>query len=242
MIKIIIHIAKAAIAVVLFLLCLSCGFDIKSVDGNGNVANQKRTVEGSFHSVSASGDLEVIIEQGAQPSVTVEADENLQEHIKTEVKGKELVISSDANIGSGERTITVVLPNVESLSSASKAVIRTKNRINSESMTFSSSSGASIEANAEGRNIRCEASSGARITIEGITENLEIKSSNGSNINAKNLKADSVKADASSGGHTTVNPTRKLTADAKSGGKVYYVNTPSQLKKEARSGGTVSQL
>ncbi len=242
MIKIIIHVAKAAIAAVLFLFCFSCGPDLKTIDGNGKAANQTRTIKESFNSVSVSGDLEVIVEQGAQSLVTVAADENLQEHIKAEVKGSELRISTDVNIGSGAKTITVVLPNIESVSADNKAAIKIKNRIKGDSMEFSSADGSTIEASAEARNIRCESSSGAQIKIDGLTENLETKSSSGGSINAKNLKADSVRADASSGGETTVNPTRNLTADASSGGKIYYVTTPSQLKKDARSGGKVSQL
>lgn len=242
MVKVIVHITKAIIAVVISLLCLSCGFDFRSVDGSGNVATQTRTVQGTFNSVSASGDLEVIIEQGNQQSVTVEADDNLQEHIKTEVKDGELTIYTDVNIGNGTKTITVVLPNIESLSSEASAAIKSKNSFRGDSMKLSSSSGSSIEVRLEGRNVECVTSSGAHIEVAGQIENLETSSSSGGNINAKGLKAVNARCDASSGSETTVNPSNNLTADASSGGKIYYTTTPSQLRKNASSGGVVSQL
>jgi len=242
MIKVIVHITKAVIAVVLSLLCLSCGFDFKSVDGDGNVTSQKRQISGNFTEVSAERGLEVIIQQGSETSVTVNADTNLQQHIKTEVKGNALKISADTNIGNGTKTITVVIPTIKSLSTESSAQIKSDSPLNGDSMQLSSSSGSSIQVNLNYKKIECETSSGAHIEVAGQTENLEASSSSGSNINAKALKAETVKADASSGGTTTVNPTKKLSADASSGGKVNYVSTPSQLKKNASSGGTVSQL
>jgi hypothetical protein len=242
MVKVIVHISKAIVAVILSLLCLSCGFDFKSVDGDGNVTSQKRQVTGTFTEVSAERGLEVIIQQGSETSVTVNADTNLQQHIKTEVKVNELKITADTNIGNGTKTITVVMPNIESLSTESSAQIKSENPLNGESMKLSSSSGSNIQVSLNYKKVDCETSSGAHIEVAGQTENLEASSSSGSNINAKALKAEHVKADASSGATTTVNPTKKLAADASSGGKVNYVNTPSELKKNASSGGTVSQL
>jgi hypothetical protein len=240
MVKVIVHIAKAIVPVVISILCFSCGFD--SLSGNGNVTSQKRSVTGDFNSVSVQEDLEVIIQQGPVQSVTVNADENFQEHIITEVKGNELKISTDTNIGSGTKTITVILPNVESLSSESSATINSQGSIKSDSMKLSASSGSSIRVNVNGQDIECDTNSGAHIEIAGQAESLQVSASSGGNINAKGLKAAKVKADASSGGETTVNPTENLSADASSGGKVFYVTTPVKLKKNASSGGVVSQL
>jgi hypothetical protein len=240
MVKVIVHIAKAIVAVVISLLCFSCGFD--SLSGNGNVTSQNRTVTGTFNSVSVQEDLEVIIQQGPVQSVTVNADENFQEHIITEVKGNELKISTDTNIGSGTKKITVILPNVESLSTESSATINSQGSIKSDAMKLSASGGSSIKINVNGKNVECETNNGSHIEITGQVENLQVSASSGGNINAKALKAENVKADASKGGETTVNPTDKLSADASSGGKVFYVTTPEKLKKNASSGGVVSQL
>jgi len=242
MVKIIVHIAKAMVAIVLSLLCLSCGFDFKSLDGDGNATSQKRQITETFNSVSAERALEVIIQQGPEQSVTVEADQNLQEHIKTEVKGGELIITADTNISSGKKTIIVTMPDIKSLSTESSATIKSEGSIKGESVKLSSSSGSSIEVSIDAKHVDCETSSGAHIKIDGLAEKLEASSSSGGNINAKALKAQTVTADASSGGNTTVNPVKKLSADASSGGHVYFTSTPEELKKNASSGGIVSQL
>jgi hypothetical protein len=242
MVKVIVHIAKAVVAIVLSILCLSCGFNLKSVEGDGNVIKKDRTVADAFNSVSVDKDLDVIIIQGAKQSITVETDQNLQEHIKIEVKGNELKITSDANIKADTKRITVVLANIESLSAASSATIKAESLVKSDKISLSSSSDGNIQLNLEVNNLECETSSGGHIEIAGRTEKLETQTSSGGNINAKTLKAKTVKANASSGGLITVNPSDYLSAEASSGAKIFYVTTPAKLKQEASSGGVVSQL
>lgn len=242
MVKVIVHITKAMVVIVLSLLCLSCGFDFKSIDGDGNVTSQKRQITETFNSVSAARALEVIIQQGSDRSVTVEADQNLMDHIMTEVKNGELVITADTNIGNGKKTIIVTLPEIKSLSTESSAIIKSEGSIKGESIKLSTSSGSSIKVNVDSKNVDCETSSGSHIEIGGLAEKLEASASSGGNINAKDLKAQNVTAEASSGGNTTVNPVKKLSAEASSGGHIYFTSTPEQLKKKASSGGTVSQL
>lgn len=240
MVKVIVHIAKAAVAVLLALLCVSCGFE--KVDGSGNVVTQNRNISDDFTAIAASNGLEVIIEQGNERAVIVEADDNLQEHIKIEVNGKELKISSDVNIGSaGAKKVIVKLPEVESIESSSGSSIISKNTLKSNSLHLACSSGGGMEVTVAAQNLKCESSSGSSITVTGKTEKLETKASSGSSVNAGELQAENVISDASSGGHIYVNPTQSLSAEASSGGNIYYITTPDKLEKKVSSSGSVSQ-
>jgi hypothetical protein len=240
MIKVIVHVAKAIVAIVTALLFFSCGFN--SVDGNGNVTTQTRTVTGDFKTVSASNGVEVIIEQGTEKSITVEADENLQQHIKVEVKGGQLKIYSDVNIGNAKaKKITVHLADIEGIESSGGSSVKSNTMLKSDSIGLISSSGSSLEVSVEARNVSCESSSGSHLKATGKTENLETDASSGSDLDTKELIAANVKSDASSGSNTVVNPSRNLTADASSGGKIFYISTPEMLKKDVSSGGKVEQ-
>ncbi|MCO6146782.1 head GIN domain-containing protein [Flavobacterium sp. NRK1] len=242
MVKIVVQLAKVVIAVVVSVLCFSCGFDFNVVNGTGNVTTQDRTTSETFNSVSAGRGLEVIIEQGNVTSVKVEADENLQEHIKTTVKGNELTITADVNIGDAEsKKVTVVLPEIKKLEAAGGSSVNTKGTIKSDKLKIDASSGSFIEAKIDSGHADCETSSGSSITLMGTTNYLNAKASSGSNIDAAKLNSKKVKSGASSGAHITVNPSLNLSADASSGGHVYYINTPDKLEKDESSGGSVSQ-
>ncbi|ALM50004.1 hypothetical protein AMR72_14505 [Flavobacterium psychrophilum] len=241
MLKIISHITKAIILIVVSVLCFSCGSDFRSVSGDGNVTTQTRPVNSGFDAVSASGGLEVIIEQGSQSIVTVEADGNLQEHIITEVNGNELKIYTDMNIrNASKKKVTIVLPNIIRISAASGSEVINKGTLKSESLTLDSSSGSNLKANIQVRNVKLETSSGSSLEVVGISKTIEAHASSGSSLDAEKLKTGDADAHASSGGSVTINPSTSLKADASSGGSVIYIKAPAKISKKASSGGSVS--
>jgi len=123
MIKVFIHVAKVIIVAVTALLFASC----TGISGSGNVVTKERTPEGTFTKVEGSSGLEVVISQGDKATITVEADDNLQEHIKTEVSGNTLNIYTDEDIESSSvRKITVTLPVIEGISAAAGASVTGK--------------------------------------------------------------------------------------------------------------------
>lgn len=243
MIKVIVHVTKVIIAIAASLLLLSCGIDgFKHVDGNGKVATKSRPVTGTFKAINAERGLEVIIEQQSTISITVEADENLQQHIKTEIVDGELQISSDVNINdAAAKRIIVRMPVIESIETSSSAHVKSKNTLKGDAIAISGSSGSFIEVSLEANSINCDASSGSHLTISGKTESLETDSSSGSHIDAKGLTAKNVISNVSSGAHTYTNPTESLKGDASSGGHIYYVNAPASINKNTSSGGSINK-
>jgi len=244
MTKIIVYLTKTIVAVIAALAFSSCDFvgNFKQVDGTGNVQTKQRTVSGDFRGVSAGNGLEVIIEQGKGQMITVEADANLHEHIKTEVENGWLKISADVNIGVAEaKRIIVRLHDIEGIESGSGAQVSGRNTLKEESIELSSSSGSSLDVAVEAKNVSCESSSGSSLKVSGVAINLQTESSSGSTLNAKELKARIVTSEASSGSTTTVNAQDNLSADASSGGSIVFVNAPENVQKNTSSGGSVSQ-
>lgn len=242
MIKLILQISQIVIAAIIALLFTSCGFNGKTIDGSGNVTTQNRTVAGDFTSVDASNGLEVYIVQGSKNAVTVEADDNLQQHIKTEVKGTELSVYCDVNIGNAEaKRITITLSKIEAIEASGGCLVRSKTQLKGNDILLSASSGSNVEVTVDAQNVTSEASSGSSLKISGRTTDLKTDASSGSSLDAQSLVAKHVKADASSGSTTTVNATESLSADASSGSSVNYVTTPKKLSANENSGGSVSQ-
>lgn len=242
MIRVILHLAKAVAVIITALMFFSCGLDMKRVDGSGNIIMQQRNAGSEFNSISALGDVDVIIEQGGQRAITVEADDNIQQYIKTKVEGGELVIEAEANFDSAsKKTITVVVPAVKEIESSASARIKNKGTLKAEGLIIHSSSGSSIELSIDAEEATYEASSGSSIKVNGKAGKAEAKTSSGAIVDAGKAISPKVKAEASSGGTTIVNAVDNLDANASSGGSVLYVNTPANLSKDVSSGGSVSQ-
>ncbi len=240
MINVITHIAKAIILIATSFLLFSCNFE--TVDGNGKVAIKERSLSGDYQKISAGSGLEVIIEQGSGYSVTVEADENLHEHIRTEVSGSTLEISTDANIGNAtSKKVIVRLPHIEGIEAGSGCTVKGRNTFENDAIDLSTSSGGNMEVTIEAKKTNCEASSGSKLKVSGRVEKLTAEASSNGALNASGLAAEKVKADASSGGTIYVDAGKSLSADASSGGKIFYSKVPDDLHKDTSSGGEVVQ-
>ncbi|MEW5676190.1 DUF2807 domain-containing protein [Flavobacterium enshiense] len=247
MIKLVINLTKVVIAAVVAILFGSCTMNmtvggLKKVTGNGNVVTKTRTVSSDFTSVVASNGLDVILVQGYDSEIKVEADANLHEHIKTEISDGELKIFTDANLRNAEaKKVYVQLPKLNSLESSSGASVSSKNTFESASMDVSSSSGSEIDLKVNATSVSCQSSSGSELIISGKADRLETKSSSGSSIDASGLKVTNAFADSSSGSSIDLNVTETLTAEASSGSSVSYESEPKTVNKKVSSGGSVSK-
>lgn len=242
MVKVIVHITKAIILIALSILTVSCRFDVMGKSGDGNVVMKQRNVTAEVNHVSVSGNIEAIISQGDQASVKVEADSNLQEHIKVEAKGDKLEVFTDVNIGdAAAKRVIITLPNIKKIEAEAASQVSTKDAVRGDKIAVSAGSGAHLMASLSTPHAKCEASSGGSLELAGGIQNLDADASSGASIDATKVKAVNAKCDVSSGGSIAINEVTALKADASSGGHITYKGNPAKLEKNASSGGSVKQ-
>ena len=232
------------VALFLTLSLASCNANLNlgdGIDGSGNVVIKKRTIDAPFTRIDASAGVEVIVEQGATTEVEVEVDDNLMEHIVTRVENGTLIVKIDGNINTMESAIVrVSTKTIEGLESSSGATVRSKNTLKGTILALKSSSGSTINTDLEYEKVSSESTSGSEIKLSGKALTLDTKSSSGSEIDAKDLAANEITAQSTSGSNTTVNPIVLLNAKASSGSSIDYVKEPKKVVKEETSGGSVS--
>ncbi len=95
---------KVSLLIGVLLLTVSC-FGVR-VRGSGNVISEKREVR-DFDSVQLNSFGDVFIEQGDQPGVTIEADDQLMEYVNAEVRAGKL------HLDVGENGQSVSVTNAE---------------------------------------------------------------------------------------------------------------------------------
>ena len=238
---------KTTLKLIVLLLTLSftsCNGNfnlIDGIDGSGNVVTEKRNIETPFTKIQASTGVEVILEQESPSEVEVEVDDNLMKYIVTRVENGTLIVKIDGNINTMESAIVrVKTKTIEGLESSSGASIKTINKLSGTSVALKTSSGSTIQADLEYEKVSCESTSGSEIKVSGKALALDTKSSSGSEIDAKDLAANEITAQSTSGSNTTVNPIVLLNAKASSGSSIDYVKEPKKVIKEETSGGSVS--
>ncbi|WP_042244771.1 head GIN domain-containing protein [Jejuia pallidilutea] len=230
---------------ILSLLFLSCNFNMNwnsGVKGNGNVVMETRTINQSFSKIKASEGLNVYVTQGNSENITVEADENLQALILTEVNDGVLKIHCKEQIGrASSKKINVTFKSISAITSTSGSSVHATNTITSDKLVLKSSSGSTMKVQVETNDLTCDSSSGSSLKVSGETISLTAEASSGSNIKAGDLKAESSEVSASSGANLTVNTSKALVAKASSGASVKYYGNPEMLDTNKSSGGSVSK-
>jgi hypothetical protein len=245
MLKLITLITKFIVAALMALLFSSCGHSINlgpGIKGSGNITTETRTANEDFKKIEVSRGIKVIVEQSDNKSITVEADDNLQQHIITKIENGVLTINSDEGYNATETPIVKVkMPVTNGLSTSSGSEITSLGTLITENIDVESSSGSRINITVEADAIKIESTSGSNIEVGGKALKVETSSSSGSTIDAKNLMANEVFSQTSSGSSTSVYPIVKLDAKASSGSNISYHKIPKTVSKEENSGGSVSQ-
>jgi hypothetical protein len=219
------------------MLLTSCFHGIK---GNGNVVKSERQI-GSFESISASAGIDVILIQDSVVKVVVEADENLQDNIKTEVSNGELKISPEKWIRKSKmKTVYVTFKSIHSFEASSGSDVKSKSALKLSSLDLSATSGAKIDLSLVVNDLTIEGSSGGDIDLSGSVENLSVDGSSGVNIKASDLQSKTCNAGASSGATIKIYVSEKIIAKASSGGNISVAGNPKEKNIEKSSGGDVS--
>lgn len=244
MLKLITLITKFIVAALMALLFASCGhsMNFNGIKGSGNITTETRTANEDFKKIEVSHGIKVIVEQSDNKSISVEADDNLQQHIITKIENGVLKIESDENYNATETPVVKVkMPVTNGLNANSGSEIASLGTLITENIDVESSSGSQINITVEADAIKIESTSGSSIEVGGKALKVETSSSSGSTIDAKNLMANEVISQTSSGSTTSVYPIVKLEAKASSGSNISYHKIPKTVSKEENSGGSVSE-
>ena len=245
MLKLITLITKFIVAALMALLFSSCGHSINlgnGIKGSGNITTETRNVNQDFKKIEVSNGIKAIVEQSDNKSITVEADDNLQQHIITKIENGVLKIESDESYNTTETPVVKIkIPAINGLSTSSGSEITSLGTLITENIDVESSSGSQIKIAVEADAIKIESTSGSSIEVGGKALKAATSSSSGSTIDAKNLMTNEVISQSSSGSNTSVYPIVKLDAKASSGSSISYHKIPKTISKEESSGGSVSE-
>lgn len=236
-------VTKTIILLLTLFVFSSCAIDtINKIKGNQNVQQKQRKFTEDFTKIKASNGLDVFIFQGKNKKISIEADENLHDIIKTEVENNVLKIYTEKNIWRAKaKKVYVTLPSLNSITASSGSDVVLEDFFTSQNFTANTSSGADLIVRIKAENITASSSSGSDLKLIGKAENATLSSSSGSNLNAYELTAKNVTAKASSGSNIDANAIKSITAKASSGGDIDFKGNPEKVVKKASSGGSVSK-
>jgi len=204
---------------------------------------ENRTV-GEFNRISASGGIEVSIEEGQSTSIKVETNNsNMLDKLKTDFKNGELKISlgtlNSNNIKNQKIKVYVSANSLTGIHVSSVSQVYTTGKLTADDIKISARSGSNINLNIQAVRIECDATAGSNIKLKGSSDFIKAESSGGAGIDAKELNAEKAEGQASSGAYVKLNVSEEISGKASGGGSVTYTGSARLLNKKQSSGGSV---
>jgi hypothetical protein len=210
------------------------------ISGNGNVVEETREVSG-FTGVHLSSGIDVMLSEGDVFEVVVEADENLQEVIETELRGQMLVVGTDrVNIRRAKaKRVHVTLPRPEELKISSAGDCEGKTPFLCDDLGISISSAGDLSLEVEADRIGVNISSSGDARLRGRTRELDATLSSAGDLDAWELEAEVVSVNVSSAGDARVFATGEISMDASSAGNIYYRGDARVTHSRSSSAGEI---
>ena len=195
---------------------------------------------GSFSGVKVAEGIDVFLEEGKKELVKVEVTGTDPSNIITEVSGDYLKIHrKDGRYDRVDARVYVTYVKINKLSASSAGSIISEGTIKANFMEIGASSAGSIEVTINAGTAEVSSSSAGDVELKGKVGSISADASSAGEIDAYDLQAEKVDAEASSGGSVKVSVSEALQAHASSGGSIRYQGNPDRSNTNSSSGGSV---
>ncbi len=230
--------ASILLAASLLLSLASCR---ETITGEGDPIRQDRALAGFTEvNLEISGDVE--ISQGSTFAVVVEAQNNLQAAITTEVKGDELIIGSDKNIHSSRPIrIHVTMPSLEAVDVSGSGSVVVKDMFEPEHLEVEMSGSGSLKGQFAAGEIESEINGSGDVELSGKAGRHEGNINGSGNIRAGNLETKESKLTINGSGDADIAVLERLDVTINGSGDVTYRGAPEHQSTSINGSGRVTR-
>jgi len=212
------------VAVGAALLLVGCGGGMSdNIQGSRTPITDEHPLEGKFSNIQIEIPCKFQVHAGEKPSVKILVDDNLLEHIHTDVVDGTLKVTRCAKWKSASVcNIDVTCPSISALSILG-AADGTIDKIDDKTFALTVSGAGDVHA-------------------AGACDNLKIIVSGAGNVNMGDVKCKTASVTMSGAGSAVVYATDALNATISGAGSVRYKGNPSELKKQISGVGAVTAI
>ncbi len=213
-------------ALVVFLS--ACNLNV--IRGSGDLIKETRNVS-NFDQVSLSGSGIVIITQNGEQSLVVETDDNIMEHITSEVRGSTLELGFDSTRAGGysptKLIFTLNVDDLNGLNISGSGDISAES-IETENIEIDVSGSGKVKVDSlTADTVDAEIGGSGEIDLAGIVTEQNIAIGGSGKYRTEDLRSETVVVDIGGSGDATVWATNSLNINIGGSGSVNYYGTPA---------------
>jgi hypothetical protein len=213
------------------LLLAATGFmgtcvDIHGIEVDGDVVQEERDVS-DFLGLEVSGAFDVFLFQGKSESLRIEADKNLMEVIKTEVKGDKLMIYTDKNIKRYTKmNVYLTFENLEMIDLSGAVEMSSDEMLHFDDLLLEGSGASELNLNMDVVSLNADFSGAAEINLEGQAKSAVFDVSGASEIDAFDFEVKHCELDVSGAAEAKLYVSDYLKVDVSGAASVRYKGSP----------------
>lgn len=206
---------------------------------NGERMDENRTVE-AFDALDISGNFDVDIFQDSSHSVIVNAPSGLLPKVKTEIEGKTLRVYTNNFQFNRPVKITIRVDSLVRIDAkgATKLNAEMLQQVDNFALSLTGASVANMHLDVK-NNLTLDLTGAVKADLRGRTNNLKADVAGASQLNAYDLTADKVVANAIGASQIEIFVLETLTAKAVGASKVKYRGNPKNTTKNSHIGSSI---
>jgi hypothetical protein len=227
-------------ALITLLIIVSC--DVIGEMGSGNVIREERKVS-SFNGIEVSGAFDIILIQGTSNSVIVEADDNLMNLIRTEVRGNILVIDNKKPIAhSKSLKVYITFPDLKSIDVSGAVNLESQGKLTLSELAISGSGASDGKLDMDVQKLKIDCSGGSKLKLEGSAKDVDVDASGAVDLFAFDFPAENYKLDISGAGKAEINVSKELNVDISGAATVRYKGNPVKNVQDISGAGSIKKV
>ena len=222
------------------LIIVSC--NVIGEMGSGNVIRQDRKVS-AFNAIEVSGAYDVILTQGPSVGVIVEADDNLQDLIRTEVKGNTLVVDNKKQIYHSKcMKVHITFTDLKSIDLSGAVDLESNGKLTLPELVLGGSGASDGKLELDVQHLGIDCSGGSKLKLSGTAKDVDVDISGAVDLFAYDFPAENYKLSISGAGKAEINVSKNLKVDISGAASVYYKGSPTNISQDVSGAGTVKKV
>lgn len=204
-------------------------------------SGQKKYEVSPFEEISVTGNIQVILEAGEEPSVKIEFEGLPEDQLSVKVVQGELRLHSINSLLYKDVDVKayVVYKDLHGIKANAGAKISSKDEISVHSLEIKAGSGAHIDFKIRTEKLDASATEGGRLELDGTTATQEVWAATGGQYLAAALESRTAYIRCNTGSKAEVTATELLEITANTGGEVIYYGDPARKIEKSVLGGNV---
>jgi hypothetical protein len=187
----------------------------------------------AFHSLDLRSFGRVVLQSGEQQKVEVEAEEDLLERVRTEVRDGVLLIGLRWWLGAllrvpelSEVRVRLTMPQLRSVRLSGAGQVRGEGTLPAEDLELRLSGAGRLALELKARRVDARLSGAGAVELSGTAEELEVRLSGAGAVRAERLQVRRARIRASGAGECRVHASEELEVEMSGAGSVRYLGKP----------------